>query len=85
MDWMRLSNNKNYDDAKRNAKSIGIELANVLRKITNNMKEGVENIHLIGHSLGAHIVGFTGKTLVDQIPRITGKSCDEWHSFPQSF
>lgn len=36
----------------------------------------IENIHLIGHSLGAHIVGYAGKEFYEKtgklIPRITG-------------
>ncbi|XP_064538381.1 vitellogenin-1 [Drosophila montana] len=57
-----------------NTDEIGENIARGLVKLLDVVK--VENIHLIGHSLGAHIVGsagrylqqFTGKTL----PRITG-------------
>lgn len=39
------------------------------------MTVGVHGLHLIGHSMGAHITGFVGKILIDPaIPRITGKS-----------
>jgi len=62
----------NYINAKLRVENIGYETAKVLNLITKNMEEGVENLHLIGHSLGAHIVGFIGKKLKDKIPRITG-------------
>ena len=31
-----------------------------------------DDVHLIGHSLGAHCVGYVGKNLTGQIGRITG-------------
>lgn len=45
-----------------------------LTKLVN--KYPVENIHLIGHSLGAHIVGYAGRYFTklsnQTIPHITG-------------
>lgn len=72
VNWIQLSFYIQYKVAKHNAKYIGYDIAQVLKKITKNTTEGFENIHLIGHSMGAHIVGFTGKMLTGQIPRITG-------------
>lgn len=72
VNWIQLSFYIQYKVSKQNAKYIGYDIANLLKKITKNMTKGVENIHLIGHSMGAHIVGFTGKTLTGQIARITG-------------
>lgn len=72
VDWKQYSTDLTYAVAKIRAKYIGYDIAKVLRKITYDMTQGVENIHLIGHSMGAHIVGFTGKNLTNQIPRITG-------------
>ena len=69
---MQLSFDLMYVSAKINVKYIGYDIAKVLKILTNNMKVGSENIHLIGHGMGAHIVGYTGKKLNGQIPRITG-------------
>lgn len=72
VDWKQYSTDLTYAVAKARAKHIGLDIAKVLRKITYNLTKGVERLHLIGHSMGAHIVGFTGKNLTNQIPRITG-------------
>ena len=39
-------------------------------------------MHLIGHSLGAHVVGFIGKKVQEyghMVPRITGLVLEYWH------
>ncbi|EDV35192.1 uncharacterized protein Dana_GF22327 [Drosophila ananassae] len=57
-----------------NTEEIGENIALGLVKLLDVMP--VENIHLIGHSLGAHIVGAAGRHLTrltgSVIPRITG-------------
>jgi len=72
VDWMQFSFDLMYSSAKINVKYIGYDIAKVVNILTNNMNVGSKNIHLIGHGLGAHIVGYTGKKLSGQIPRITG-------------
>lgn len=74
VDWKQYSTDLTYAGAKLRAKPIGKDIAKVLNKITYNMTEGTRDLHLIGHSMGAHIVGFTGKILINQVPRITGNS-----------
>lgn len=73
VDWMQFSFDIMYESAKLNAKYIGNDIANVLEILTNKMSVGFENIHLIGHGLGAHIVGYTGKQLSGKMSRITGR------------
>ncbi|XP_017106534.2 vitellogenin-1 [Drosophila bipectinata] len=57
-----------------NTEEIGENMALGLVKLLDTIP--VENIHLIGHSLGAHIVGAAGRHLTkltgSVIPRITG-------------
>uniref|UniRef100_A0A1Q3FQH7 Putative hepatic triacylglycerol lipase n=2 Tax=Culex tarsalis TaxID=7177 RepID=A0A1Q3FQH7_CULTA len=57
-----------------NTNDIGEKLAEGLQELIKTVS--VDKIHLIGHSLGAHIVGAAGRhfqTLTEQsIPRITG-------------
>ncbi|XP_001949067.2 pancreatic lipase-related protein 2 isoform X1 [Acyrthosiphon pisum] len=72
VDWMQFSFDIMYSSAKINVKYIGYDIAKVLNILSNDMSVGSENIHLIGHGLGAHIVGYTGKKLSGKISRITG-------------
>jgi len=73
VDWMQFSFDIMYASAKINVKYIGYDIAKVLNILSNDMSVGSENIHLIGHGLGAHIVGYTGKKLSGKISRITGR------------
>ncbi|XP_015373145.1 PREDICTED: lipase member H-B-like [Diuraphis noxia] len=72
VDWKQYSTDISYKVATVRAKHIAHDIAKVLKRITYDMTEGIDTLHLIGHSMGAHIVGFVGKELTNQIPRITG-------------
>ncbi|CAH4037713.1 unnamed protein product [Pieris brassicae] len=57
-----------------NSKRVGQELGAAILKL---YKAGLamDTLHLIGHSLGAHLMGYTGRWIREQgevIPRITG-------------
>ncbi|CAI6367379.1 unnamed protein product [Macrosiphum euphorbiae] len=72
VDWKQYSTDLSYSVARSRAKHIAHDIAKILTRITYDLTEGVETLHLIGHSMGAHIVGFVGKELTNKIPRITG-------------
>lgn len=64
-----------YSWSALNTDEIGNAIATSLAHLVETYP--VENIHLIGHSLGAHIVGSAGRNFNYKteklIPRITGK------------
>lgn len=51
-------------------------LAKLIRRIHKRLSYSLDRIHVIGHSLGGHFVGFTGKHvwkgLYEPLGRITG-------------
>lgn len=64
-----------YEWSAFNTEDIGKHLAAALKDLTDHSYP-IENIHLIGHSLGAHIVGAAGRNYNELtgnwLPRITG-------------
>lgn len=65
-----ISNCNYFRIAADFVRRIGYYLADVL---VNRLKIPPENIESFGHSLGAHILAYTGCALNGSIKRITGK------------
>lgn len=72
VDWKQYSTDISYAVAKARSKYIALDIVKVLLKITHNMTMGCyDSLHVIGHSMGAHIAGHVGKNLPG-LDRITG-------------
>ena len=74
VDWSMLSIHPNYIRVVSRVETVGRYVA---RLIDFLIGEGANpaDIHLIGHSLGAHISGYAGaNTMEGRIGRITGES-----------
>lgn len=73
VDWGILAGNRNYMLPAMFSSKIGSRLAKVLDNIVTLGIVRPKDIHLIGHSLGAHVAGACGSSFKSgKIGRITG-------------
>ncbi|XP_011306823.1 pancreatic triacylglycerol lipase isoform X4 [Fopius arisanus] len=61
-----------YTQATANTRLVGLEIAYLVKHLQTNYGLDTSDVHLIGHSLGAHTAGYAGEKLEGQIGRITG-------------
>ncbi|XP_063825850.1 phospholipase A1 member A-like [Ostrinia nubilalis] len=71
VDWGVLANDW-YSTAVAGVPSVGQHLGNFLVWLINNAGGNWNNVHLVGFSLGAHVVGNAGRQAGGQPARITG-------------
>ncbi|XP_040192833.1 endothelial lipase isoform X1 [Rana temporaria] len=71
VDWMFLAHQL-YPDAVNNTKFVGSETARLMDWLQEKANLSLQNVHLIGYSLGAHVAGFSGNYVNGTIGRITG-------------
>lgn len=65
-----------YIEAVKHTHEVGKYVANITKILVKNYEVPIQNIQIIGHSLGAHIAGFAGKEIqnskLGKYKRITG-------------
>lgn len=71
VDWLETAQN-HYVVAAQNTKAVGQEIAHFIDWIEETTNMPLENLHLIGYSLGAHVAGFAGSHANNKVGRITG-------------
>lgn len=71
VDWNNLAN-ANYNTAARGVPDVGRHLGNFLQWLFNNAGGNWNQLHLVGFSLGAHVVGNAGRTIGGRASRVTG-------------
>lgn len=72
LDWSRLAN-KSYSSAKASTAAVGRGLGQFVNWLVSNFIFSYDRIHLVGFSLGGHLVGYAGRTAFGAVRRITGK------------
>lgn len=73
MDWYEGADELNYWKSVQNIRVVGSQLAHFLIYLKDQTGMSESSVHLVGHSLGAHLAGYTGQYLPG-IGRITGKN-----------
>nr|CAH0104972.1 unnamed protein product [Daphnia galeata] len=71
VDWEELANNLNYYSSAANTQPVG-NLTGYFINFLIAQGTNVNNFHIIGFSLGAHVAGKAGALANGLIPRITG-------------
>ncbi|KAK0175918.1 hypothetical protein PV328_000107 [Microctonus aethiopoides] len=61
-----------YTQATANTRLVGLEIAHLIKHLHMNYGLDMSDVHLIGHSLGAHTAGYAGEKLDGEVGRITG-------------
>lgn len=76
IDWSDIASNPFYPQVVRSTEYVGNTTAQLIRLLS---EEGIVldlgMVHIIGHSLGAHVAGFAGAELgrtIGKVGRITG-------------
>nr|XP_034827052.1 pancreatic lipase-related protein 2-like [Maniola hyperantus] len=72
VDWYELSRNEIYPLAAVSTRYVGRRVATLLRALIRTYRLTGQSFHLIGHSLGAHVMGYAGMFSNQKIFRITG-------------
>ncbi|XP_045446012.1 pancreatic triacylglycerol lipase-like [Melitaea cinxia] len=71
IDWRGVAGGS-YSSAANQVPAIGNHVGNFIQWIFNNFGGNFNQLHLIGFSLGAHIVGNAGRALGGRPARVTG-------------
>lgn len=63
-----------YSQAAANIRLVGAITAHIIHMIYEELKmPNINNVHMIGHSLGAHLCGYTGFTLQKDFGLVLGR------------
>ena len=65
-----------YSQSAANTRLVGLEIAHLIESLVANLGARAEDFHVVGHSLGAHIAGYCGESVIKRglgkLGRISG-------------
>lgn len=71
MDWSTVSQ-QNYVSAVAGVPNVGLHIGEFLVWLLNTAGGRWTDVHLIGFSLGAHVIGNAGRATNGRVARLTG-------------
>lgn len=75
VNWDHYSSIPNYFRSASYARDVGRYTRDLIQYLIEELGVSLDNIHIIGHSLGAHVAGFAGSYVKSgQVSRITGNN-----------
>ncbi|XP_053611599.1 phospholipase A1-like [Plodia interpunctella] len=76
VDWSQGARNIDYFQSVAKVPDVGKRIANLIKFLNQETGASFDNMHLIGHSLGAHVVGNAGREVENitgaKVARVTG-------------
>lgn len=74
VDWSKLAKGPSpfYPMVVLNTELVGKQIAKLINFLIQQGGASLQDFHLIGFSLGAHVAGVAGASLGGLLPRITG-------------
>lgn len=73
VDWSEIASNPSYVWPALSTRYVGKRVAKLLDSLKKTYNITGRNMHLIGHSLGAQVMGYAGMFSEQSISRVTGK------------
>ncbi|KAL0979887.1 hypothetical protein UPYG_G00191140 [Umbra pygmaea] len=71
VDWLPMAHQL-YPDAVNHTHQVGLSVATTINWLQEEENLPLQNVHLIGYSLGAHVAGYAGTFVRGTVGRITG-------------
>ncbi|KAG8171283.1 hypothetical protein JTE90_022951 [Oedothorax gibbosus] len=73
VDWKKGAEVLVYTNAVANTWVVGAEMGNFIVQLVEKNGLNVADVHIIGHSLGAHISGYAGKWVKNKLQKPVGR------------
>lgn len=73
VDWSEIASNPSYVWPALSTRYVGKRVAKLLGSFMETYNITGKNMHLIGHSLGAQVMGYAGMFSKQPVTRVTGE------------